>query len=1142
MYKMHCGYVKHSFYNGNISSLTTTNMIMIAKEESSRDILCQKVSYNKGYIVYLYLNPIRLSSTIKVIDEPERIIRKNNICKYITSKNIPGVPQIDDDTFDTFISRTTPFELGNENSRNGILTINGTEKNVIIKYSTKEYNSFEEEVILHNELSENNLTPKIIGYRTCVQSIGVKAKHVLLIDDIENNLISEITQDIRKVFISLIEHIISLRELYNIVFYNLSLSNIVSGVEYIYVENVSMAIVYDKAEIDDAILAISQGTASNEQKSIIAQDFYDITRSILSFVGDNINEEFISFKKIIIDNNLQMPLGWHNIYVKYYLQHNKIMDTIDYINYIRYIFVYHDINKALFSVLSCPYEDYILDCMKERLSRDDVASISLDSGTPLLPKNLLWAHGTMSNGTRVTIRKIQSTILEPFVCLQDEAYRAKLSTKILSYWRCPPDSVIIMEKSNGLNALDEAMSHIDHIFEIYLHVIAKIYQLNWKIGIVVNDFIYVYLHQGGEADILGFSEKSLRNDITKIEESYESETRLNFDPFIDIREMTDYFLRLDSIETIHGTFIKKIKLYLNSSIDFMNIHKELYRKYNRIPDATEFVTELRNKIIPKDLASRLPPFSNTLNNPSGIFDIIGYRCNRDSDYLIECPGGIDSLSGEELSKVKIDINHISTGTQGVIYKGLYNMKPIILKYTLFQDDRIQNFTNEICNQNTAALNGISPRIFSYWKCHDENKGVIIMDYIQGDTFFNCMKKEANIVEIYLEVLASIMYLNLGLHISHKDLHTSNVIVTRNDVFIIDYGWSDVVNASEFKNILDKVAIASAHDPNTVKDVTDCHLFIFDLIDKIKDLKFKAYEMYNTVVYNQFNLGDRWVQIHQELYDKLKRKPTWLELYHIVAPCFYHLLSQREVIVFHCSNININTIPTVLNNKRYPMRMETLSNIKYVRLEKTLYCDYYYGHHNGSRITVAVSTDKRQFEMHALAAEKSLAPEILGFFICGRHYILAYRNVGNSIDKYDLSSNKNFYSFYLRVLEVYLRLNMELQITHGVALSYCVEFTEDKAFINKFPLARRYDRNQYIDDIKDRSRKPLVFGDPTTVAADFCMLTHIYRKNVQEIGDMCSAMKAKTNVMDIIYQYHDYHNKLPTARDVIESILRKNILE
>ena len=136
----------------------------------------------------------------------------------------------------------------------------------------------------------------------------------------------------------------------------------------------------------------------------------------------------------------------------------------------------------------------------------------------------------------------------------------------------------------------------------------------------------------------------------------------------------------------------------------------------------------------------------------------------------------------------------------------------VIEKEKFIDDSLNR---EICNQNIASQYGISPKIYTYWKCGIQKKAVIIMEYIQGKTLSEYIKTNKDYISIYLGVIRVIFDLNSVVRIIHNDMHLDNILISADKIYIIDFGKStksDITNIN-YSDLLEFTITFSS----TIKD-------------------------------------------------------------------------------------------------------------------------------------------------------------------------------------------------------------------------------------------------------------------------------------------------------------------------------------
>lgn len=110
-------------------------------------------------------------------------------------------------------------------------------------------------------------------------------------------------------------------------------------------------------------------------------------------------------------------------------------------------------------------------------------------------------------------------------------------------------------------------------------------------------------------------------------------------------------------------------------------------------------------------------------------------------------------------------------------------------------DNVQDIVNALHNEHTlnkrAGEIGVSPKVFSSFVCVSGAAvtHVIVMELIEGDSLYKWLRQDRDdgaLNAMYAKVRILLDKLH-GAGIMHNDLHTGNVMVTRDDVpYIIDF--------------------------------------------------------------------------------------------------------------------------------------------------------------------------------------------------------------------------------------------------------------------------------------------------------------------------------------------------------------------
>lgn len=137
---------------------------------------------------------------------------------------------------------------------------------------------------------------------------------------------------------------------------------------------------------------------------------------------------------------------------------------------------------------------------------------------------------------------------------------------------------------------------------------------------------------------------------------------------------------------------------------------------------------------------------------------------------IDC---VEQIS-EDLVKRIVVGERITCGCSANIYRAKLDNKKMIIK--LGQID-----TREICIQDFVSKYNMAPRVYAYWKCLPTGQSIMIMDEVKGMTVSDYIseKNDADIIETFLNIVKSTLYLGIELKVKHNDLHTDNIIITPN---------------------------------------------------------------------------------------------------------------------------------------------------------------------------------------------------------------------------------------------------------------------------------------------------------------------------------------------------------------------------
>ena len=156
------------------------------------------------------------------------------------------------------------------------------------------------------------------------------------------------------------------------------------------------------------------------------------------------------------------------------------------------------------------------------------------------------------------------------------------------------------------------------------------------------------------------------------------------------------------------------------------------------------------------------------------------------------------------------IHEISSGGMGRVYKAIHTSleRTVAIKMIhpeLLSDTRIlENFYNEARIQ--AKLN--HPNIATVYDFfEDENRHFVVMEYVEGESISKIIKHIGpfdtdTAISILKQVLKGLAYAH-SKNVIHKDIKTSNFLLTPSTVKIIDFGIAQILDdsAKEKRNSL-----------------------------------------------------------------------------------------------------------------------------------------------------------------------------------------------------------------------------------------------------------------------------------------------------------------------------------------------------
>lgn len=126
---------------------------------------------------------------------------------------------------------------------------------------------------------------------------------------------------------------------------------------------------------------------------------------------------------------------------------------------------------------------------------------------------------------------------------------------------------------------------------------------------------------------------------------------------------------------------------------------------------------------------------------------------------------------------------IGSGQDAVIYKNKLSNINLAIKLGKIGQ-------NEVDIQCLVAKHDIAPKIYAYWKRSYPKETGIIMEEIIGRKLSDFISEENDdkIINIFLNIIETIFYLNIELQVNHNDLHHNNIIITHDyKIIIIDFG-------------------------------------------------------------------------------------------------------------------------------------------------------------------------------------------------------------------------------------------------------------------------------------------------------------------------------------------------------------------
>jgi predicted Ser/Thr protein kinase len=227
--------------------------------------------------------------------------------------------------------------------------------------------------------------------------------------------------------------------------------------------------------------------------------------------------------------------------------------------------------------------------------------------------------------------------------------------------------------------------------------------------------------------------------------------------------------------------------------------KESIQKFNLIKD----MNEIKDIEPSSNLYSPLFPFvnhviENVLIENTSYWADTGIRIESTEDYM-------DCMK-------KIRLKEIGRGSFGIVYKVFVNkcikhvpknVKVVAIKVehlnTMYLNP--SQIKTSIAIIQKAAKLGITPQLFDVFLVKMKDKFLLIKvyEYIEGSSW-NESKFTKQSYENALEQLNQAIHIMNTNGIIHHDLHTENVMITKNKVYIIDFDLAQFAKEDE-KNLL-----------------------------------------------------------------------------------------------------------------------------------------------------------------------------------------------------------------------------------------------------------------------------------------------------------------------------------------------------
>lgn len=284
-----------------------------------------------------------------------------------------------------------------------------------------------------------------------------------------------------------------------------------------------------------------------------------------------------------------------------------------------------DIDTDIFDELDCPYNrDYNVECKKfydeyvdvEQLSASDIKKIRIKAGGASGAYGNVLFSKLNNRDIAIKIQGINKDLGSNYssyrseICATQKASVYGLAPKVLAYWKCEPECVIVMERIMGITLVEYIkqyciLSDRETIMNVYLRVIRAALRLNWEAGILHGDvnFDNIMIDTNDEVKFIDFGLSYVMGKYRVDEDGiYFADNS-----FYDVIGVTE---RMVTYNQIYGrgksnltlkSFIDIVKKNLytknNGYIQFMpNIFRDFYATHGRIPSVDEAMKALMTKL------------------------------------------------------------------------------------------------------------------------------------------------------------------------------------------------------------------------------------------------------------------------------------------------------------------------------------------------------------------------------------------------------------------------------------------------------------------------------------------------------------------------------------------------------------------